>query len=219
MLRATAMVALFCFSIVRVALLAMRCLLRKMARIALYGLLFLYFLLGSGTAHWFAHLCEHYEAWRCHDGFWGLHTFIDICHTSPNIVTMLAMLTRLAFRVLLPTCIYSLALPQDNNRDLGYLSLHFSMPSFSHCTLYLFAFQYDFHPVAFYFSFAKIAQPVPCKYRCWNRFIHIYLHKISTRFPHFLLYARWWLNKMWFFKIFLVIPCISHFPLLAPICT
>ena len=62
MLRATAMVALFCFSIVRVALLAMRCLLRKMARIALYGLLFLYFLLGSGTAHWFAHLCEHYEA-------------------------------------------------------------------------------------------------------------------------------------------------------------
>lgn len=70
-----------------------------------------------------------------------------------------------------------------------------------------------------YFSFAKIAQPVPCKYRCWNRFIHISLHKISTRFPHFLLYARWWLNKMWFFKIFLDIPCISHFPLLAPICT
>lgn len=28
-----------------------------------------------------------------------------------------------------------------------------------------------------------------------------------------------WLNKMWFFKIFLDIPCISHFPLLAPICT
>ena len=61
MLRATVMVALFYFSIVRVALLAMRCLLRKMARIAT-GLLFLYFLLGSGTAHWFAHLCEHYEA-------------------------------------------------------------------------------------------------------------------------------------------------------------
>ena len=61
MLRATVMVALFYFSIVRVALLAMRCLLRKMARIAT-GLLFLYFLLGSGTAHWFVHLCEHYEA-------------------------------------------------------------------------------------------------------------------------------------------------------------
>ena len=193
----------------------MRCLLRKMARIAARHL-FLYFLLGSGSAHWFAHLCEHYEAWKCHDGFRGLHTFIDIWHTSPNIVTMLAMLTRLAFRVLLPTCIYSLALPQDNNRDLGCLSLHFSMPSFSHCTLYLFAFQYDFHPVAFYFSFAKIAQPVPCKYHYWNRFIHLSLHKISTRFPHFLWTS---LHKMWFFKIFLDIPCISHFPLSAPICT
>ena len=61
MLRATAMVALFCFSIVMVALLAMRYLLRTMARIAA-GRLFLYFLLVTGTAHWFAHLCEHYEA-------------------------------------------------------------------------------------------------------------------------------------------------------------
>jgi hypothetical protein len=57
----------------------------------------------------------------------------------------------------------------------------------------------------FDFSFAKVGEaralqvPVPSS---------LFLHKIPTRFPHFLLNARWWLKKMWYFRILLEIPCI-----------
>ena len=116
------------------------------------------------------------------------------------------------------TCIHSPALPQDNNRDFESLADAYLLPAFSssfHDVPFCLSIRFPLLPLL-YFSFAKIAQPVPCKYHYWNRFIHLSLHKISTRFPHFLWTS---LHKMWFFKIFLDIPCISHFPLLAPICT
>ena len=111
----------FCFSIEREAVSAMRCHLRKKARIACRSLVLVH-----SSCLWHrplvAHLCEHCEVWTCHDWFFDcIHSLApDILHRT--LSPCLRVLTRFSSRQLLPPCIHSPALPHENNRDLSALS-------------------------------------------------------------------------------------------------
>lgn len=93
--------------------------------------------------------------------------------------------------------------PADRHCLPAYSFLHFSLSASSVPVLciplafalsvadvnrchYYFQFVLNGHAaVRFYFSFANLGQPVSCKdhYR-------VFLHKVSTRFPHFLLHGK-----------------------------